>query len=442
MKLIISCFLITLTFISFAQKPKGNRIMAWQVDQAENGNYDSAFLYAKVSCMESIHLAVNWSSMDTNSGNFDQGFISGILDVSNIYYPAFNVMIELQLATINTVAKETPKDLMSTPFNHPTMISRFKQTLDTLFIHIPDVKLAALNIGNEHDVYMGTNAVQYAEYKTFLDSVVPYAKQLYFNLHGEELKVGTTFTLHSLVDENLKALCQSVNNGLDIVSTTYYPLENDFTMSPTSVVATDFSDLVAQYTDTTQPIYFAECGYASSDSCNSSEAQQADFYTKVFDAWDTHSSNIKYLTIFKSTDWSAADVQIFKDYYGISDIKFLEYLRTLGVRTWDGSGSNKLAYETIKCELNKRNWCGIDCKLSSILPDQKVDALVYPNPTNELLNVKTKDFHSLELYHTTGKLLLQSSNNSIDVSFMNAGIYHLIITLGNGMRIHKSVQIH
>ena len=45
------CILILGFFISvssFAQLPKGDRILAWQVDLAENNNYDSAFVYAKV----------------------------------------------------------------------------------------------------------------------------------------------------------------------------------------------------------------------------------------------------------------------------------------------------------------------------------------------------------------------------------------------------------
>jgi hypothetical protein len=323
------------------------------------------------------------------------------------------------------------------------MISRFKQTLDTLFAHIPDVKLAALNIGNENDIFMGIDASQYTAYKIFLDSVAPYAKQKYMSLHGEDLKIGTTFTLHSLIDPNVKALCQSVNQGLDIIATTYYPLEDDFTMSPTSVVAQDFEDLVNLYSDTTQPIYFAECGYASSDSCNSSEAQQADFYEKVFDAWDTHSDNIKYLTIFKSTDWSPGDVQVYKDYYGISDIIFLEYLRTLGVRTYSGNGTNKLAYETIKCELNKRNWCDVDCNVAGINKLQSLNRLsAYPNPVQNKLTVSSlSQIISIVVYNTNGKRIsMIVSDNTLDVSTLPSGFYTLEVNTQEGIARRSFVK--
>jgi hypothetical protein len=71
--------LFLLIFINVnAQKPKGNRVLAWQIDKAENDNYDSAFSYAKTACMESIHLSINWSSLDTNNGKYDQNFIANI----------------------------------------------------------------------------------------------------------------------------------------------------------------------------------------------------------------------------------------------------------------------------------------------------------------------------------------------------------------------------
>ena len=206
--------------------------------------------------MESIHLTFAWSSIEPNAGNFDANYINNILDIADIYYPAYGTKVELQIPTMNTNVKVTPTDLVSTDFDDLTMINRFKVLLDTLFIHIPNVELSALNIGNESDAYMGTDVTQYNQYKMFLDSVVPYAKQLYFNLHGTDLKVGTTFTYDGLVEASTSSLCQTVNNGLDIVSTTYYPLNPDFTMESPAVVSSDFSNLVNIYSDTLKPIYF------------------------------------------------------------------------------------------------------------------------------------------------------------------------------------------
>jgi|TARA_B110000285_G_C15066404_1_gene585388 hypothetical protein len=435
MKNITTLLLLSLlTINTYAQLPKGDRTLAWQVDMTQNLNYDSAFAYAQTGCMESIHLTFAWSSIEPNAGNFDANYINNILDIADIYYPAYGTKVELQIPTMNTNVKVTPTDLVSTDFDDLTMINRFKVLLDTLFIHIPNVELSALNIGNESDAYMGTDVTQYNQYKMFLDSVVPYAKQLYFNLHGTDLKVGTTFTYDGLVEASTSSLCQTVNNGLDIVSTTYYPLNPDFTMESPAVVSSDFSNLVNIYSDTLKPIYFVECGYASSDSCNSSEALQAQFFQNVFSAWDTHYANIKYLTLFKTTDWSQQEVNNLGVFYGITDIIFLEYLRTLGVRTWDNDGTNKLAYETILCELSNRGWCSVNCGITGIDEQIKTDFVsVYPNPTSGLINIDTKkSVKQIKIYNSLGKLSLSTKNTVININEFSNGIYYLSVQFETG----------
>ncbi|MDA9563491.1 T9SS type A sorting domain-containing protein [Flavobacteriales bacterium] len=435
MKNIVTLLLLSLITIgTYAQLPKGDRIFAWQVDMAQNNNYDSAYAYAQTGCMESIHLFFTWSSIEINNGNFDASYIANTLDIIDIYHPAYGNKAELQIATINTVAKETPSDLLTVDFDNPIMINRFKGFLDTLFTHIPNLELTALNIGNEHDIFMGTDAIQYTQYKTFLDSVIPYAKQLYFNLHGTDLKVGTTFTFDGLTSASTSTLCKGVNDSLDIVTLTYYPLNPDFTMEAPSIVSSDFTNLISIYSDTLQPIYFAECGYASSDSCNSSDLQQAQFFQNIFTSWDTYYDNIKYLTIFKTTDWSQQEVNDFAIYYGISDNIFLEYLRTLGVRTWDNDGTSKPAYETILCELNARGWCSVNCITTGIYENIDINNVkVYPNPTNGLININTeKLIEQVKVYNSLGKLCLVTNNAQININKLPNGIYYLTIQFKTG----------
>jgi len=430
--LILLLSLITLN--TYAQLPKGDRVLAWQVDIAQNNNYDSAYYYAQEGCMESIHLFFPWSTIEVTNGDFDSTYIANTLDLLNIYHPVRNVKAELQIATVNTVTKETPSDLLSVDFDDPIMINRFKIFLDTLFAHIPDLELSALNIGNESDIYWGTDAVKYSQYKVFLDSIVPYAKQLYFNLHGTNLKVGTTFTFHGLTATSTSALCQNVNNSLDIIALTYYPINPDFTMASPSVVNSDFSSLVGIYSDTLQPIYFVECGYSSSGICNSSELKQSQFYQNIFSAWDAYSDNIKYLTIFKTTDWSQLEVDDFAIYYGISDVIFLEYLRTLGVRTWDNNGTNKLAYETILCELSNRNWCSTSCDITGINDHTETSNIqIYPNPSNGLINIETgNSIQQIYIYNNIGSLNLVSQNTTINMSELPSGIYYISVQFESG----------
>ncbi|MFT5819123.1 MAG: hypothetical protein ACI8ZM_000346 [Crocinitomix sp.] len=427
----LTLVLLLIQYSATAQLAKGDRIFAWQVDMTENNDYDLAFGFAADACQESTHLSLTWSDLEPDAGVFDPDFIASRLDIANFYFPANDVQVEMQIAVTNIAVKEVPADLAAVPFDDPLLIERFKTALDTVFSHIPDIDLAALNIGNESDILFGTDEEMYTAFKTFLDSVVPYAKDTYFALYGKELKVGTTFTLNGLTSPEKSDYCQIVNEGLDIVTVTYYPLAPDFTMEPPAVVEGHFDDLVALYPSIDQPIYFAECGYASSETCNSSEELQAQFYSAVFNAWDKHYANIKYLTVFKSTDWSPEDIEFFEEYLGVDDPIFLEYLRTLGLRTWDGDGVNKLAYEFILCELEARDWCTVDCTLNEIETlNAPIAVLLSPNPASESLTIRSEiEITELVIYNSIGEVMLITTETLIDINIWPTGIYMVHIRL-------------
>ena len=428
----------------FSQLPKGDRIIAWSVGPAENDDFDLAFSQAKVACMESYHLSLTWSSLEPDAGEFDAEIIGGILDVANIYFPVNDVELELQISVTNTVAKEVPADLMSVDFDDPVMISRFKTALDTIFSHIPDVTLSAVNIGNESDILFGVDSEKYSEFKVFLDEVAPYARTTYNDLYGTDIKIGTTLTLEGLTDPTRTEMCQDLNENLDIISTTYYPLDTDFTMLNPAVVEEDFDELVAIYPETERPIYFAECGYASSETCNSSELLQAQFYSEVFRVWDKHYDNIKYISIFKLTDWSDETIAIFEEYYGIDDPVFLEYLRTLGVRTWEGDGTDKLAYNYILCELEARDWCTVDCPLVGIETStlkENPSVTLYPNPAQGQVTIQSDEtISSIEIYNMVGSKILETQNNNVDLSNLSNGRYFVVVSTENGSTTHLPIQ--
>ena len=166
--------LVFLLFVFFqntviAQLPKGDRLLGWTIGITENNNFDSAFFYTETACIDVAHMFFTWSSLEPDTGIYDIDVTNEFLDNINIYFPWHNTKVELQIAVTNTVAKETPSELLSVPFDDPIMIDRFKKALDTVFAHIPDLDLIALNIGNESSVLFGTDAAKYASFKTFLD---------------------------------------------------------------------------------------------------------------------------------------------------------------------------------------------------------------------------------------------------------------------------------
>ena len=133
-----------------AQLSKGDRIFAWQVDAAENDDYNAAFAFAADACQESTHMSLTWSGLEPDAGEFDHDFIASRLDIANLYYSINDVMVEMQVAVTNIAIKEVPADLDPIPFDAPAMIARFKIALDTIFQHIPDLELAALNLSLIH----------------------------------------------------------------------------------------------------------------------------------------------------------------------------------------------------------------------------------------------------------------------------------------------------
>ncbi|TAK36594.1 MAG: T9SS type A sorting domain-containing protein [Saprospiraceae bacterium] len=422
--------------LAAAQTPKGNRVLSWQLDVAEDNNFFAAYATANDACMASTHISYSWSDLEPQPGQFDTALMSEAMDPADIFYTAFGTTAELQLATVNTLFRVVPPDLVAVPWDAPLMINRFKILLDTVFAHLPHLQLDALNIGNESDAYFGTDASQYAAYKNFLDAVFPYAKQKYFELHGSPLKVGTTFTYEGLTKFITAPLCQMVNGSTDVISVTYYPLNPNFTVKAPGVVSGDFGKLVALYPDTTKPIFFVECGYPSSPVCLSSETLQAAFFQNVFDAWDTYYDHVKYLSIFKLTDWSQETVDWLGTYYGSNDPVFLEFLRTLGVRTYPGSGAAKLAYETILCELNARDWCAVNCSLSAAKESSPGGpALVAaPNPASSQVTISGEaSLAEWLLFDAAGRQVQHDENSrQIDLTGLPSGLYFLKMKTSDG----------
>ena len=67
--------------------------------------------------------------------------------------------MELQIGPVNTVVDQLPIELVGLPYDDPRVIRDMQRTVDTVFAHLPDVELAALNISNESDAYWGTDLI-------------------------------------------------------------------------------------------------------------------------------------------------------------------------------------------------------------------------------------------------------------------------------------------
>jgi len=434
-------FIIGLFSFSIARgqiNPATNFIGVDVSTQPQNAsfNYDSCFALGRNLGMSRVGLFQTWTAIETSPLVYN----FSILDIANIYYPAYNMPVDLTIAPIATNKLEVPSDLITKAFNDSILINRFKKLLDSIKVHIPNITLSSLIIGSESDIYFGTNAKLWSQYTTFYSSVSAYAKTLW-----PGLKVATELTFTGLTSQNTFA--QTLNLISDYIGISYYPLNTNFTVKPVSTIPTDFAILVDLYSS--KPLWFYQYGYPSSSTCNSSEAQQAQFISQTFTSWDNYASNIKMIDFTWLHDLDTAKVNFYARYYGIKDTVFLEYLHTLGLRTWNGK--DKAAFIELECQAKKRGYNNLNIHCSTGIEEMKnVNAnslKLFPNPAQDYLNIQSSfNFKNAEatIRNSLGQIVKSISNiNGMNIhietnDFAN-GLYFIIIQNVNRQMTNKFI---
>lgn len=373
--------------------------------QNQNFNYDSCFGLGANLGMQSVGLFQNWTAVEISPNKFDLT----IFDIANFYYPLNNISIDLTIAPIHTNKLELPSDLLNKNFDDIILINRFKTLLDSIKVHIPDLKLNSLVIGSEHDVYLGTNETQWSQFTTFYISVTEYAKSIW-----PGIKVSTELTYNGIINHNIYA--QLLNVKSDYIGVSYYPLNNDFTVKPITTIPTDFEKLVELYP--TKQIIFYQYGYPSSILCNSSEEKQAQFISQTFTSWDKYSSNIKQIDFTWLHDLDSNAVNFYGNYYGLTDNIFLEYLQSIGLRRWNNNGADKLAFKELQCQAKLRGFNNLNIECTTGIDDlnnNKNDFILFPNPTSTITTLKSDILFknaTIEIYNSYGNLVKEIKNIS------------------------------
>jgi len=432
MKITLLIFFIAIFEITNAQITPLNNIIGVDVStfpQNASFDYDSCFALGVDLGMGSLGLFQNWTAIETAPNIFNMT----IFDIANYYYPLHSMPIDITIAAIHTNNLEVPSDLTTTTFDNPILINRFKTLLDSIKVHIPNIVLTSLVIGSEHDVYMGTNASKWSQYTTFYDSVSTYAKILW-----PGLKVATELTFNGITTYN--AFAQTLNTNSDYIGVSYYPLNNNFTVKPVSTIPTDFSTLVGLYPS--KQIIFYQYGYPSSSTCNSSEALQAQFIAQTFKTWDTYASNVKMIDFTWLHDLDTATVNFYGTYYGLTDTIFLEYLRTLGLRTWNGNGTDKASFTELQCQAKQRGYNNLNINCTTGLNEFSIlqyDFTFFPNPFSAQTTLQTDNLlhnATLTIYNSFGQTVKQIKNISgptvtLFRDNLPSGLYFIRLTQDN-----------
>jgi hypothetical protein len=236
------------------------------------------------------------------------------------------ILIGIQV--LNTVPREVPPDLETVGFDTPVMKQRFHALLDAIrpSLNRPEVKY--ISIGNEVDGYLGAHPDEWLTYKAFYEDALAYIHQI---MPG--IKVGVTVMFGGAVGPDA-ANVASLTSASDVYILTYYPLGDAFKPYGAQAPTTDFPRMVGLAG--TRPVILQEVGYPSATLLDSSESEQAQFVTNVFQSWQAQGSKIPFLNYFMLHDFTQQMCHDFAIYYGFPDPNFEAYLCTLGLRRVDG----------------------------------------------------------------------------------------------------------
>lgn len=357
---------------------KGDRILGVHLSEPQDG-FNSAFTTASQIKFDVVNLHFPWGKgnfsgtlpvtpLETNSSSncvTSSTYNMTYIGYARAFYPSHNKKVNLTIAPYDGNNKFVPECAVNMAMNSNTVKTMFNYLLANVFTEtetVPKLELQSLVIGNEIDLHADFQTCQtspqlsakWQEYKEFFENQRTF-------VHGylPNLKMGITATYAGLTNSSLQPCFTQLLANADFVSVTYYPINSDFSVKTPSVVTSEFATLIQMYPGKT--IYFQEVGYPSGSTyTNSSADKQALFYENIFKAWDAHYDQIKMVSIVNMHEWPDSTVSGFGTQYGLCPGSlceaFKEYLKTLGLRTYPGSGNDKAAFQKIISESALRGW--------------------------------------------------------------------------------------
>lgn len=328
--------------------PRGNRMVGLDISSygsdAENGYNNALELSREIGC-DVIDLHLGWSLLQDGPDSYEW------LD-SFAFLPEYygTTDVALTIAVIDTVDYRIPSHLEGQALSEIT--DDFIVLLDRVFSTWEGMNIVTLSIGNEVDIFLGDDDKAWTEWLDFYSAAASYAatrKEGSFS----SMNIGCKTTLYGSLQPGIHPYVEAIHD-MDVTDahfTTYYPLEAGFTVRDPQVVYEDLAAITNAYS---KSIYMLEIGYPGSTVCGSSEAKQAEFIEVSFAAWDELADRIPLMIYTWSHDSGPAILDDFKEFYGISDKRFVAYLSSLGLRSYEDEP--KPGWTRLVEELKIRGW--------------------------------------------------------------------------------------
>lgn len=288
-----------------------------------NGGYDAVLEAMDAARIDLTSLTLFWDEFDFGGSYIPETDWPAI---ANQVYPGRDIALTLTIAVIDTVADRRPEDLRHLPWADPLVIARFTTFLDRVLADMPDVRIVTLAIGNEVDVFL--NASDWTDFATFFE-----ATRNHVHASHPDLPIGTTITWDGL-RENASA--RSIADLGDGWFVNWYPLGPGFEVLPAGTFAPTLTRMRQMAGDS--PIYLTEAGHPSG-GCGGTAAGQEAFVRTVANA-----PGIELAMFVWLHDLPPGTAEGYATYYGIEDACFIDYLATLGLRTYSGFDKPAFAF--------------------------------------------------------------------------------------------------
>jgi hypothetical protein len=341
------------------ETPQGSRTLAMDfLDVTPTSDFNQNLSFAQANGVAVMHLHLAWNLIEPSTpadcatlGTYQDPY-GGALGAFDALLAQQGFQLSLGVLPSTTNISLLPTGLEGKAMDDPLVICRFEQMLDFVFSKLPNTTLFNLQLGNEIESFApATDAAFWTHYAAFLSAVRQYVQAQH-----PQLPIGIAASLDATLGNSSNASAQAgiaqLNAVGDYVGVNYYPIDSTFQVKDPSVAGTDIAALVAAYP--APPIDFQEIGYPSSSTNGSTETQQCDFLHAVFQAWDAHPTQIRLMTFVRLNDLSDDAAMALASGYGETSPAFVQYLETLGLRTY--SGADKLAFTQLTTETSERGW--------------------------------------------------------------------------------------
>ncbi|HEY8154245.1 MAG TPA: hypothetical protein VII72_08975 [Myxococcota bacterium] len=280
-----------------------------------------------------VYLSPKWDELEPRKGRYDFDEVDFWVAQARRH----GVPIVLNLRIVDTGQLPRPSDLRGDDWDEPELRGRLLALIDALVPRL-EGSVSWFLVGNEISAYFGQRPGEAHAYTELWKAAAVRIRAL---VPGARVSASVTFDGLDVLRGPLREL----DEAIDYLALTYYPLRSDFTMRLPRDVPSDFAAI--ERAAGNRKILLQEVGYSSSPVNRSSPEQQAEFYSLVFDQLGQRSSRIAAANFLWMSDLSDELVEEFGRYYKLPNVAaFKAYLKYLGL--FDDRDRPKPAWEVFR----------------------------------------------------------------------------------------------